>query len=180
MQAGLEITPMRLAEMRRAQLEQLALAAPAFAYLAGSHFGMVLLVKGERGAAEEAGGPPFSGADGEALSSALERLGWGANNWCGLLLAPLGRPALAEEGLLLLIETLDPTVVVVSDGAARKAFCEAYAGRDGAGMTLEAFGETTIQGRRHVCVGEFEQGLASEDAKQRAWLQLKKLDRSRV
>jgi len=108
---------------------------------------MVLVVKGKRGKAEEAGGAPLSGRDGAALQSAFMRLGWentdgGAHNWCGVLLTPRGVAPLAADTLRLLIETIDPMVVVALDGQAFQAVSSALLSRQAVAATQQPAGRT--------------------------------------
>ncbi|MCL2756892.1 MAG: uracil-DNA glycosylase family protein [Coriobacteriia bacterium] len=170
---------------------------------------MVLVVKGQRGAAEEAGGVPFSGRDGAALKGALVRLGWinpgdEDANWCGVLLAPLSvaplsaaplstaplsaaplstaplsAAPLTKERLRLLIEIIDPVVIVTLDEEARQATGKAMLSQ----QTLSLWHPKTAidaGGRLLVSVHGFEAALGSEAEKQLVWQQLKQASRAEL
>jgi len=159
---------------------------------------MVLVVKGHRGVAETAGGAPLSGRDGAALKSAFERLGWGAADedvqyWCGVLLTPLKAEPLADARLRLLIESIDPTVIVTLDEHARLALVgvlleeksfvrrlpqpptKGGASASSPSQTAQWLPKTTTDagGRLLVSVDGFEAALDSDTSKQRVWQQLK-------
>ena len=65
----------------RAQLDALARRG---AWVAGSVFSPIVLVKGRPNDAELAGGELMGGSDGTALRAALERLGYAPEDFCGL------------------------------------------------------------------------------------------------
>ena len=155
---------------------------------------LLLAVKGRRGLAEEARGRPFSGQDGKALGSACERLGWEIQSCCGVLLAPLGPKAETLEGngegeikrnagaeaetlkgerLRLLIEILDPMVIVALDKDAYQALSEMFASAEGAPVKWAFETAAEVQGRLLVSIEGFEAALNSEAGKQRVWRQLK-------
>jgi len=96
-------------------------------HLSSSSVCEVLLIKGTPGSAELSGAAPFSGADGKALSAALESLGWGTDNWVGII-TKLPVPALSPEPnaqissreltpyqLRLIIEVIDPQLIIALD-----------------------------------------------------------------
>ena len=140
---------------------------------------MVMVIKGQCGAAEKTGAKPFSGFDGTALNSAFDKLGWGEDGWYGLLLAPSGACALEKEQLRILIEALDPTVIVTVDEPARQLVAKTVL--DYEQLAAWASGTTTdAQGRLLVRVDGFEAALGSETEKQMVWQQLKGASRSEV
>jgi hypothetical protein len=153
---------------RRQQLK------PFAAQVTGNPFASLVLVKGRPNAAEREGAAPFSGADGLALDKAVGRLGWGYGSrdtrvWFGILLP------LAASDLRLLCEIVDPLAIVTLDEEARVALIDAL-GPDGEGAParLAPGAQGQILGRRLTSVEGFEDALADEGAKQRAWAQLKR------
>jgi hypothetical protein len=174
---------------------------PYAAYLAGLAAADVLLVKGQAGPFELAGGPAFGGPDGQALAAALGTLGWGEDNWCGVLIDPPSRPRLRASQLRWVIEVQDPMLVIALDAQAREALAEAMAAtdpsREPAAATdppPQAMGNapypqkskptplgvgvpTEMLGRRLLAVSDFEQALGDDNAKQRVWAELKQAAR---
>jgi len=116
-----------------------------------------MLIKGLPGKTEQVNGTPFSGEDRIALEAALEALGWGSANWTGVLLEPVGLPALAEEQLRFIVEVNDPEVVVALDDYARQALQQAMAIRGGALDT----GEGVEAGESLATTTGFAAGLAT-------------------
>jgi hypothetical protein len=163
-------------DMRAAITQQLA---PYAAHLTGNPLALALCIKGDKGAAEAAGGPPLSGADGAALAKAADTLGWGSDGWCGLLLAGAsagadGADAIDASTLALIIEIVDPQVVVALDESARQALILAYAKSEPALRgQLKAGAQARVLGRTLASVPDFEGALADPERKQRAWQQLK-------
>lgn len=160
---------------------------------------LVLAIKGKPSAGEAAGGLPLSGRDGVALTAAFERLGWSNTEWCGVLLAPgsadlgadpgadLGADSGADPGadslteeperLRLLLEILDPLLIVALDEEARVALVNAL----DVGDHLAAWEKKTAaeaQGRLLISVDDFEAALDSEVEKQLVWQQLKRAART--
>ena len=68
-------------EKTRAELDDLASLG---ILVVGNAFSSVLLVKGQPGEVERAGGSLLSGADGTALRAALLKLGYAPEDWCGM------------------------------------------------------------------------------------------------
>ena len=176
----------RTLEARRQAIE------PFAAYLGGGKSRisdvvetMLVVVKGQAGEAERAGGAPFSGKDGRALTQAFERLGWGGDTWCGVLLEPHGRiesdsidsgsiqpKPLGGASLRFLLETLDPAVIVALDETARKTLSDLYLSYGDSGVwhpgTIHDSSSCLL-----ISVDGFESALDSEVSKQRVWKQLK-------
>lgn len=139
----------------------------------GSAFPRALLVKGEPGPAELAGGRLLSGPDGPALAAALGRLGFGPDDRAAVACFAAARDgacAPVPHGLLALaVEVFDPELVVALDDPAASALAAAW-GREGPFVPGEA---AVVRGRRVSALGGFEAALASPDAKQVAWARLK-------
>lgn len=157
-----------------ARLEQRGLV------LAGNGFASVLLVKGERGPAEAAGGALLSGADGAALHAALERLGYAPEDWCALSAVTAAGAPVDPEGFRLALATLSPSTVILCDEAAANLARETLAPELVALPTLECAMlqpgyVTEVLGLRLLNLGGFEAALADPAAKQLQWAYLKQL-----
>ena len=159
--------------------------------ICGNAFSPIVLVKGELNETERDGADVLSGADGVALRSALERLGYAPEDFCALsavagageegvvaTLAP-GDP-LPAELFRQAIEVLDPEAVVLLDEGAAAVMREAYAEELAA---IEQFDVAMLMpglvarvlGRRVLALGGFEAALGDAAAKQRVWAYLKQL-----
>ena len=142
--------------------------------LSGNACATVCLVKGELDTRELAGAPLLSGADGDALRAALDRLGYPADSWAGIsscVRAPDGswKPA-SPADLAWAVEVCEPSVVIALDGAAGLALRKAW-GLDDAGVCV---GEVTrVHGRRYLELGGFASALADAAAKRVMWERLK-------
>ncbi|MDR2957217.1 MAG: uracil-DNA glycosylase family protein [Coriobacteriales bacterium] len=111
---------MDIANQNEQSLDALRLQLhPYSAYLAGQPTADVLIIKGQPGPAELAGDAAFSGRDAIAIEAALNALGWGKSNWCGVILALPGEPGLSPEQLRWVIEINDPTQIIVLDKTAQ-------------------------------------------------------------
>ena len=154
--------------LRAAQLE------PWLPYLYGNRFARVLALKGEPGEAEKKGQPPFFGADGEALESALAALDWGSNNWCGVVLDLPGKDVLKAGELRLLVETIDPVALLALDEKALLALQDGF-GRELLPRVPRPGVRIKLLGRALVFADGFEAALASETGKRRVWQELKAL-----
>lgn len=161
----------------RAQLDALSRHG---AWVAGSVFSPIVLVKGRLNDAELAGGELMGGSDGTALRAALERLGYAPEDFCGLAScddagAPLPATLLREA-----LELVDPEAVVALDSAAADALRAAYADElaaveDPNCAALMPGVVARVLGRRMLALDGFEAALADPAAKQRAWAYLKQL-----
>jgi hypothetical protein len=153
---------------------------PFAPYVVGDLLAPLVALKGKPGEAELGEGIPFCGADGLALDKAFGRLGWGfgtddTRRWCGILLVRPDRPPLSPQNLRLICEIVDPLAIVSLDETARASLVDAF------GSTEEGFladftpgSQTWILGRHLVSVENFEDSLADEGTKQKAWAQLKR------
>lgn len=148
--------------------------------MAGNAFSPVVLVKGELNEAERAGSELLSGADGEALRSALSAIGWAPQDFCALSAVDVEGAALPVELFREALEALDPEAVVLLDNAAADLMREAYA--DGLAI-IEDFDTAmlmpglvaSVLGRRVLALDGFEAALAAPAEKQRMWAYLKQL-----
>ncbi|MDR3307940.1 MAG: hypothetical protein LBS58_03450 [Coriobacteriales bacterium] len=140
----------------------------------GNPLGTVVAVKGE-------GGRGFSADESVALDKAFVALDWGDGAWCGVLLRAEGVPALDAAALRLVIEVVDPLVVVALDEAARRVLVDAFTGAE-TGFPVDVAPGRSVYcaGRLLVSVDGFEASLDDEARKQRAWAQFKQCRRPRV
>lgn len=170
--------------LRRAQADFDDLAQAGF-LLAGSGFPQVLLLKGEPGPAELAGGALLSGPDGAALCAALGRLGYADDGWaaCSVFLCPSSVDADAQvleaggfcradpADLSWAVEVFDPELVIALDSGAAGALAEVW-------ELDEPFSPgtvTRVRGRRVLALDGFEASLADPKAKQLSWARLKQV-----
>ncbi|MCE5191793.1 MAG: hypothetical protein LLG08_08560 [Actinomycetia bacterium] len=142
----------------------------------GSVFPTVVLVKGEPGPAELAGGSALSGADGEAATKALEALGVAGPTW-----STVSRPRTPGDatsvGLRLReqICAVDPAVVIALDSTARDDVVAAF------GLSVLPFGEPiAVLGVVLLAVDGLEQSLTDEARKRTVWKQLQGLTRAPI
>jgi hypothetical protein len=139
----------------------------------------VLLAKGALDGADREGGL-LSGADGDALRSALVALGYAPQEWAGLSTTDAEGGTLAPDLLRLAVCTLDPATLIACDEAAAQALRDAYADElvdvaDLACATLEEGYVVDILGMRVMNLGEFASSLSDERAKQLMWARLKQV-----
>jgi hypothetical protein len=135
----------------------------------GALFAEVAAVKGLAGPAEATGREALCGADGEALSKALEALGWDGSAVFRTLSRP--EPGISAEQraarLRLQIEAVDPKLVLALDAEAAEDVALAF------GIAKPAFGaDVRVLGRRIVAVDGLEASLADPARKKRVWRQL--------
>lgn len=138
--------------------------------VAGSLLAQVAVVKGCPGPAEAAGGAALSGRDGEAVLKALEALGWMRSDVFFTLSRPVpgADPDAVARRVRLQIEAVDPELVIALDAQASEDVARAF------GQAVPAPGVVTeMSGRRVLGLDAFEAALDDEDAKRRAWNQLK-------
>jgi len=136
----------------------------------GDPLARTMLVKGEPGPAERAGGEVLSGEDGDAARKALAALGLLEHG----LFATLSRPAASDpqarvSRLLRQVEAVDPRVLVALDATAAEDVAAAL------GIRLEVGRPQHHRGRVVLAVDDFAASLADEDRKRRVWLQLRTL-----
>jgi hypothetical protein len=142
----------------------------------GDVLASLMVIKARPSAAEVEGGPPFSGKDGAALDAAFEHLGWGGltgevRPWLGLLLPP----KIEDGSLRAICETVDPLAIVTLDEGARLALIAAFETvEEQLAIDFVAGGQAQALGRLLVSVEDFEDSLSDEEAKQKAWAQLRR------
>lgn len=132
----------------------------------------VMLVKGLAGPAEESGDAVLSGADGEAISKALEALGFDPNDTFATLsrVEPGASAERVVARLQMQIEAVDPVHIVALDDAAAADVAAACAvGQLVPGKAVRA------AGRNVVAVQGFESALLNAANKKKVWAQLKAL-----
>lgn len=129
----------------------------------------VLLLKGEPGEADRKSRKALAGEDGVAIGKALDALGLPKERYA-FCTASTGRRADRARRVRLLVEALDPRVVVLLDPVAAADFAQAF------GAEAPRAGEPVeTAGRLVVALDDFAGSLADEDAKRRVWNQLKPL-----
>lgn len=168
--------------LRRAQADFDDLSRAGF-LLAGSGFPQVLLLKGEPGPAELAGGALLSGPDGAALCAALSRLGYADDGWaaCSTFLHSDSADAQTLDAggfcqadsadLSWAVEVFDPELVVALDPGAASALAEAWE----LGEPFSPGAVARVHGRRVLALDGFEASLADPKAKQLSWARLKQV-----
>jgi len=156
----------------RAELEAADLLCPGSDAVAwrGAPVAGIVAVKGLPGPAEASGGAAMSGADGDALSRALEALGWAADEVFFVVsrAEPGSDPACCAARMRAVIEATDPRVVVALDRVAAQDV--------GAALGVALTGSdtpVTCNGRGVVALDDFEATLGDEKRKRHAWEQLK-------
>lgn len=148
--------------------------------MAGNAFAQVALVKGEPTAEEHSGGKLLGGADGKALRSALQALGYAPEDWVGLATWDEAGTQVDAGLLREALCALDPSTVIICDEAAANLVREAYAEDL---SLLESFEEAmladgvvpTVAGMRMMALGGFAAALADDHDKQVMWRRLKQL-----
>jgi len=136
----------------------------------GALLAQIAVVKGLPGPAEATGGAALSGADGVAVTKALEALGWDP----ATVFYTLSRPeagmdrARAADRLRLQLEAVDPRAIVALDADAAADLAEAFGCEPLVPVTA-----LRVLGRALVAVDGFEAALGDEKRKQAVWAQLK-------
>ena len=136
----------------------------------GDELADVLLLKGEPGPADIEAGRALAGRDGEAAESALEALGVeGARYAACSRVGAVGEAERARR-VRLLVEAIDPRLIVALDPVAAADLAAAF------GVDVPAAGEVVrILGRRVLALDGLEASLGDERLKRRVWKQLKAL-----
>jgi hypothetical protein len=172
-------TQRKEAYLNKTRLELEGLAARGVV-MVGNAFSSVLIVKGDLSKEEQAGAELLSGADGEALLRALERLGYLPEDWTGLsALADDGTP-LSPELAREVAAALGPLTIIACDEPAADLLRNVYADE------LAALAEfdvamlkpglvARVAGMRLLNLGGFADSLADPKRKQWSWACLKRL-----
>ncbi|MBN2405620.1 MAG: hypothetical protein JXE06_08570 [Coriobacteriia bacterium] len=136
----------------------------------GSAPAEVVLLKGEAGAADLSAGRVLAGEDAEAAHKALSALGWDASVFAICSRQPDG--ALSPDSIKLMVEAVDPDLVVALDDVAAVDLAEAF------GLNGLGFGKPErVAGRVILAVDGLEASLSDEKRKRRVWSQLKSIRR---
>jgi hypothetical protein len=159
-------------ERARAELAEADRACPGSDAVvsAGDLLAEVLLLKGLPGPAEAAGGDALSGADGEAAFKALEALGYNpAQSFRALSCPQLGLdPARCARRVRLLVEAVDPRMVIALDDRAASDLARAFEI-----AALRPGVEAEVMGRRLLAVDGLEGSLNDPKRKKAVWNQLR-------
>lgn len=132
----------------------------------------VLLLKGSPSEADLAAGKAMAGVDGEASAKALAAMGWegAAYRACTRPDGTWDAPRVAR--LRLLVEAIDPDLVLALDTDAARDLAEAL------GTPPLGFGRPMhVGGRSLLAVDGFEASLSDQRRKRRVWSQMKKAAR---
>ena len=162
-----------LVASRAAELE------PWRAYLFGNRFAQIIVIKGDSDKGHSPEHAAFFGKDGEALEAAFFALGFEKNCWCGISLHAAEKKELSPGEVRLLIETVDPQIILALDTAAMSILVNSY-GTEMLPQIPKPGVKTRLLGRSLVYVNDFEAGLASKtkedgEARHRVWKELKAL-----
>jgi len=136
----------------------------------GNSLARTMLVKGQKGPAEESGDAALSGEDGVAARKVLEALGMDPQDVFAILSRPVTDPDLdlVAQRVRGLIEAVDPIIVIALDDQAAVDLAAAF--------TLEglAFGmPETVFGRTLLAVDGLEASLGDESHKRKVWKQFR-------
>jgi len=152
-----------------AAAEQLGGGPPAVC-AHGDELAEVLLAKGEPGPRDIERGCALAGPDGDAADKALDALGLPAERFGFCTRIPGATDAERALRVRMLVEAVDPSVVVALDPYAASDLSEAL-GID----PLEAGVTRMWRGRTLLAVEGLEASLTDEDLKRRVWRQFKAL-----
>ena len=150
---------------------------PFAGYMIGQMAADIMFIQGNSSGASQAGQAAFSSSVAQALQAALPVLGWHENDWCGVLLHPVGEALLRADQLRLIIEINDPLWLVALDEDALKLINAALADENEPASTDDG-NVSIVMGRRLLFIDDFESSLGNNEAKQKAWTQLKLMQRS--
>jgi uracil-DNA glycosylase len=136
----------------------------------GDELADVVLVKGEPGEADRTAGRALAGADGDAAAKALDALGLPRTRFA-LCSRPTAADARARaRRVRLIIEAVDPRVVIALDGAAGEDLAAAFSL-----STLIPGTPVGVLGRELLVVDGLEASLTDEGRKRRVWRQFQSL-----
>lgn len=148
--------------------------------LEGQAFSSLLILKGNLSDAERKGGELLGGADGKALRSALDALGYAPEDWCVAATINAKGEALAQDLFRLTVTSLQPNTLIICDEEAASTVRDAYAQElelleDPKAAVLEAGTLVNIMGMRLMNLGGFASALDDPKQKQIMWLRLKQV-----
>jgi hypothetical protein len=159
------------AELKRADE---AFGAPVRIGGAGQMLASVVLVKGSPDADERASRRALTGPVGEAAGKALEALGFEAGDWWAVVSRPSDAPASGRARRLeLIVEAVDPKLVVALDDEAAEDLAAAFGLRD-----LPAGQPVIVRGRTLGAIGGLAASLADPAAKALVWSRFKTVARA--
>ena len=130
----------------------------------------VVLVKGEPAEADRAAGTVLAGADGEAATKALDALGLSARRFAVCSRPGRSSAAVRTQRLALIIEAVDPEVVIALDSVAAADVAAALGS-----PTLASGRPLRLRGRTVLRLDGLEASLGDEKMKRRVWRQLQTL-----
>jgi len=175
-EGAVEATPSGVSALHeakvRAELGAADAVAPGSDAVAGtgSLTPAVVVVKGVPGEADRSSGIALSGPDGDAVGKALSALGVDGPVYALCSRAAQGvDPAAAARRLRLVIEALDPALVIALDGTGASDVSAAYA------VPAIAFGEPVrVGGRTVLAVDDLERSF-TDGRKAEVWQQFRGL-----
>ncbi|MHB1135416.1 MAG: uracil-DNA glycosylase family protein [Coriobacteriia bacterium] len=162
-------------EKARAEIaaaEQAGGGAPAVR-VHGDELAEVLLIKGEPGPDDIEGGYALAGADGEAADKALDALGLPATRFAFCTRASGVGPDERAARIRMLVEAVDPSVVIALDPLAAQDLTLAVGIDPPVAGTI-----VTWRGRTIAAIDGLEASLTDDSLKRRVWRQLKALGTS--
>ncbi|MHB1016758.1 MAG: uracil-DNA glycosylase family protein [Coriobacteriia bacterium] len=136
----------------------------------GDELAEVLLLKGEPGPGDIEGGYALAGSDGDAADKALDALGLPSGRFALCTRASGVEADDRAERIRMLIEAVDPSVMIALDPLAAQDLSLAV-GMD----ALVAGTLVTWRGRTVVAIDGLEASLSDDGLKRRVWRQLKAL-----
>lgn len=148
-----------------------ALGVPVTIASTGDPLGAVVLAKGLPEAADRAARRVLAGPDGEAAAKALEALGFDPQAVWAVCTRPAeADPAARARRLELVVESVDPRLVIALDDAAAEDLAAAF-GR----KSLVPGRPVSVRGRTLGAVGGLSASLSDAGAKAKVWERLKAL-----
>lgn len=137
---------------------------------AGDELADVMLLKGEPGSADIEASRVLAGPDGEAADKALDALGLSVARFAACTRAGDSDREPPQDRLRMLVEAVDPRVIVALDPVAASDLAAAY------GVEVPRAGRLVRMGGRDVvALDGLEASLGDEGLKRRVWLQFQAL-----
>jgi len=138
----------------------------------GDALAEIVLVKGSPGPEDRTAGRVLAGPDGEAAAKALDALGLPAERYAVCSRPGRGSRSAGIGRLALVIESVDPALVIALDTEAAADVAKALGE-----ARLVAGRPTRIRGRTVLAIDGLEASLGDERLKRRVWRQLRTLVR---